>query len=113
MKSLLVTSVALLSLVITACMAGEPAQTGDPQQQAEGPTSVSEDQSSDALTIGPKACFIEGFCPGSPVAGHPSYCVHTRPCAAGEAIALAEAFCRNHCGGDCSAGNIIQLSDCP
>lgn len=116
MKSLLTISGAMLcGLVMMACIAGEQPQTGDPSStEAANSTSASgQGESSDSLTITPRACFIEGFCAGSPVIGHPSYCIHTRPCAAGEALDLAQAFCRNRCGGDCSAGNIIHLVDCP
>jgi hypothetical protein len=59
--------------------------------------------------ITPRACFIEGFCVGT----HTEFCIHTGPCAAGEARTLAAAFCRTHCGGDCSQGNILQRANCP
>lgn len=115
MKFLLVISgVLMCGFVMIACVTGGQPQTDDPlpMEVADRTVAAGENRSSDS-TITPRACFIEGFCANVKVIGHPSYCIHTRPCAAGEALVLAQAFCRNHCGGDCSAGNIIQLADCP
>lgn len=105
----------LCAVVATSCTIDAPSETADQQSiTAEdlAATRTAEIQLPGQLSdsqITPRACFIEGFCVGA----HTEFCIHTGPCAAGEARTLAAAFCRNRCGGDCSQGNILQRANCP
>jgi len=113
-----ISGIIFCAVAVTACVADAPSETrGITDQQSIKTTDIETANAADirvpevlsADQITPRACFIEGFCVGT----HTEFCIHTGPCAIGEARDLAAAFCRNHCGGDCSQANILQRVNCP
>jgi hypothetical protein len=123
MKSLFaISGYMLCAATLAACVSSEPAQTHDEQAlvasggtevaQVPAALSISQLGDDDPFAITPRACFIEGFCHDPRVNNRPSWCIHTGPCAPGEAIQLALTFCTNRCpGANCS--NMVQLPACP
>jgi hypothetical protein len=124
MKSLLtISGAALCAAMMAACVSSEPTEpdnqpsTNAPSGSdvAQVPAKIASDQlgDEDPFTITPRACFIEAFCHDARVNFRPSFCIHTGPCASGEALGLALTFCVNRCSSDTNCNNIVQLPACP
>jgi hypothetical protein len=113
MKLLSPLSTVLLCLSMTACAVDATPEDTDQQSSSTTDTTKADDinipTELSINPIAPRACFIEGFC----VANHTEFCVHTGPCAPGQARDLAQRFCNSHCGNiNCGLGNILQRANC-
>lgn len=114
--SLMISGVAFFAFTMTACAVDVDSETADQQalETKDTPTINTEDIATPVELslnrVAPRACFIEGFC----VSGHTEFCIHTGPCAPGQAIGLASLFCNSHgCSSNCGPNNILQRPNCP